>query len=180
MKWVYCSLLRNNFLMRVYVNLRKIKRPEKNTSCSSNQFAKFHFEILQILQNFEGLLTQLLKPSQLQKLRSTSPEPLPLRYGAPSFSTSLVHVRLLHLMQWPGSYWLDSACLQLSGIHPRYIPAAIRSHLFFDMTVLQNNRDVGLNAKVCKLKCNGVCMCMCMHVCVFPWGVFGSIKIGRR
>lgn len=49
-KWVYYLLLRNNFPMSVYLNLRKMKWSKKNTSCSPNQlFTTFHFKILKII-----------------------------------------------------------------------------------------------------------------------------------
>lgn len=44
-KWVYCSLLRNNFPVSIYFNLRKINWSKKNTRCSPKHFTKFNFKI---------------------------------------------------------------------------------------------------------------------------------------
>lgn len=68
-KWVYCSLLRNNFPVSIYFNLRKINWSKKNTRCSPKHFTKFNFKILKKkkkVQNFEGLLIQFPNPSQLK------------------------------------------------------------------------------------------------------------------
>ena len=88
---VYCLLLKNNFPMCIYLNLRKIKL-SKMISCSPNQqFNKFHFKIflkiVQILKVVSFNFSIHLSYKVPEPLQQTSSLPC----GVPSLSTNPVY-----------------------------------------------------------------------------------------